>query len=235
MKIPSPRTIQTNINEERRMDIDNGIKLARKVDGLRETISELEQKHALFIEGTTTELQRRTEELSLEISLKEKQVKDLEQDRQKLLEPFVIKWEEVYEKEEQLIKETDKLNLLKKELTDYKSELDEREKNLSQEEERIVNLKKQIKVQVERVTDSSLQAQNTLLNAQEHERLVLSQLEEKTSVIVKKEKELSLRETNILTREEKLEEEEKEIINEKIRLADQRATLQRAMSRIQNK
>ena len=37
------------------MDIDNGVKIARKVDNLRETLSVLETKHALFNEATTKE------------------------------------------------------------------------------------------------------------------------------------------------------------------------------------
>lgn len=78
MKLSDPRTIQKNISDQRRMDIDNGILLARKIDKLREDLLVEENKHNLFIKRTVEELHSKTDELSLEISYKEKKLKEIE-------------------------------------------------------------------------------------------------------------------------------------------------------------
>jgi hypothetical protein len=232
MKLANPRTIQTTINEERRMDIDNGIKIARRVDNLRETLSVLETRHALFNEATTKELREMTENLNEEILAKELIIADLERKKAKLLLPVTLKWDDVNAKEQELIKEKEKLISLRNELTDYKQELDSREKQLSLDEENYTNLKKEIDIQADKVSNSSLEAQNTLLNARELERATKLLLKEEKAKIDKKSKQIELREENVVTRELQLEKEEKEIIKTKLQLADQRATLERAMSRI---
>ena len=232
MKLANPRNIQSDIAEQRRVDIDNGVQLARKVDTLRATLQELERRHALYVEGTTTELRRKTEELSEEIFLKERVVSELEEQRKVLLEPLTIKWEEVNQKETELEAEKEKISELRNNLTLTKQELDTREKVISQEEDKLEELRLQINVQVEKISNASLQAQNTLLAARSEEERVTAYVEQKTLAISKKQAELSLRESNVTLKEKQLEGELNNIINEKIRLADQRATLQRAMSRI---
>lgn len=232
MKLANPRNIQINIAEERRADIDNGVKLARKVDSLRTELSELEHRKELYNNGTTLNLQEKVKGLKEEISAKEFLIEELERKRNKLLEPLIIKWDEVNTKERELIIESENLEILRNNLTLYKTELDNREKELSLGEERMYELKKEISTQSDKVAQSSLQAQNTLLDARELERKTLSHLKEKTKEITNKEKKVLLRESNVKERENQLEKEEQNIINEKIRLADQRATLERAMKRL---
>lgn len=233
MKLRSPRTIQTNLNNERKQDIDNGLKLARKVDNLREELSKKEQERDLFIKGNTTAQQEKVKELTTLISTKEKEIEVLEEKRKELLKPVSLEWEKLKERELTLSKDEEDLNNLKSALTLLQGELNRREKELSIDENRNQELKNEIKVQAEKVSNASLEAQNTLIHAREEEKRILSQARLKEGNAIKKEKEVALRENNITSRETKLDEEEKNIINEKIRLADMRKTLERAITRTQ--
>lgn len=234
MKLHSPRTIQTNLNDERKQDIDNGLKLARKVDALREDLSKEEQKRDLFINANTTELQKRLGELSSTIAIKEKEVEVLEDKKRELMKPLTLEWDKLKEQQKELEEKEIDLNNLKSTLTLLQGELDRRSKELSIDESRHEELKKEINIQVEKVSNASLEAQNTLIQAREEEKRILSIARIKEGNVVKKEKELSLRESAIVSRESQLSKEEKEIINEKIRLADMRRTLERAISKYKN-
>lgn len=229
MKLNTPRTIQTSINEERRADIDNGLVLARKLDKLREELQVLERQRALFVAANTTHLQDKVEELNQEVEGKESHISDLEAKRQTLLEPFTL---EVDSKREELKLKEESLIQFRNDLTQKEIFLSEREINVSRDEERVEEEKKELNVQVNKVVDSSLEAQKVLLEAIEYEKATTLALTEKNSTLVKKEVGLSLREKKLISEEKQNEKEKKEIINEKIRLADQRGTLERAMSRL---
>lgn len=231
MKLANPRTIQTTLSEERRMDVDNGIKLARKVDTLRDTLEKLEKRHALFLEGTQIELRNKTKELLSQIHSLEEEIKMLEAKRKELLIPLYQEWERVKEREGTLDEREEKIKELRTDLTYLKGELDKREESLQIDELRNEETRRQVTLHAQKVSDALLEAQNTLLNARDEEKDIKDALSKRQSNMVKKEKEVELRENNITLREQNITLKEKEITNETIRLADMRATLERALKR----
>lgn len=232
MQLLDKKTTSTLVATQKKNQIDEGVILAKKIDVLRKTYSELEAQHKKFIDASTVELTKRTQELNDEIGYKEKYIKELEERQAKLLEPLAIKWDEVEEAERELEQERKELLEKRKSLTSFEQELQEREKNLSLDEERNEDVKKQINKQVDKITETSLEVQNALLNVRQEETDTLLRLKEKEDSIVKKEVHVLSREKNVELREKILQKEEEEITNEKIRLADQRATLERAMKRL---
>lgn len=232
MKLPTPRTIHQNISEERRRDIEQGIILARRLDTLRNDLSIEEKNFAIFKDAQTKGLQEEITNLGVKKNEIELEIERLERERQELLRPVTIKWEEVNKKEQELKDKENKLNDLKTQLTLKKQELDDREKWVSQEEERITKIKQEIYLLAERTSQSSLNAQAIFSEAKDKEREVNLKVKKKEREMKQKLLGLEMREKKIEEREYQLELNEKEIINEKIRLADQRATLERAMNRI---
>lgn len=232
MKLLDRKTVNTVMAGERKSQIDEGVILAKKIDAMRESYSSLQTQQQLFVDSISTSLTDRTNALNEEIYYKENIVKDLEQKRIKLLEPLTIKWDEVKKAEEDVAIWKEEQIKKGKELFSVQQVLEEREKEISLEEERMVDLKKQINLQVDKVYESSLKAQNTLLAAIDRETEINAQLATKKRKIEEKEQEVLVRERNAILKEELLKRDEEEIIKTKLQLADQRATLNRAFARL---
>lgn len=232
MKLANPRTIQTNINEERRVDIDNGIKLARKVDTLRETIQKEEQKLELFKTSTVKIVQ---EEIDLKIKEKEKLEKDiisLDEKRKDLLKPLDEEWDKVNE-EKKLVESIKSIALSEKKKSDeLLFESNTRLSEVQKEEQRVSNLKEQAKLELEKANNMSSEAQNCLIEAKKEESRITSHVKKEMAKIAKKEAVLTATVLDIELREKKVKEDEKFNQEEKIRNADMRSTLERALARL---
>jgi len=232
MRLLDKKTVNTVMAGQRKSQIDEGVVIARKIDALRQDLSSLEKQRDVFLSSATTALKDKTEKLNDEIFYKEKIVKELEEERKKLLEPLDIKWDEVAEEEDRLIAFKEELVSKEKILYSKEVEIEEKYRELSLEEERMEDLKKQINLQVDKVQDSSIQAQNILVSALDKEVEIEAKLEAKKQKIDNKEQEVLIRERNIVLRENIIKQNEEEIIKTKLQLADQRATLERAFARL---
>lgn len=232
MRLLDKKTVNTVMAGQRKSQIDEGVTIARKIDALRQDLSSLEKQRDDFLSSSTTALKDKTEKLNDEIFYKEKIVRELEEQRKKLLEPLTIKWDEVAEEEDRLIAYKEELVSQEKILYSKEVEIEEKYRELSLEEERMEDLKQQINIQVDKVQNSSIQAQNILVSALDREVEIEAKLEAKKKKIDDKEQEVLIRERNIVLRENIIKQNEDEIIKTKLQLADQRATLDRAFARL---
>lgn len=232
MKLLSKTDIQLTKAAERKREVDEGAKLARKVDALRELAAKEQTNLTVFREASIKQVKKEIQDAIEEKNVLLNEIELLKEQRKALQKPLDKEWE-------RLEKEKVKLEVLKEDLSLRKIQIVGSERDLK-------TLKKEIEVQCkaldkERDQVKSLINQAESIKVEAHvihknttarsEKLQLLQDEREQSV---KEREamVAVREREIVIHEEHLATEQEEINNEKIRLADQRATLERAFERI---
>ena len=102
MKLLPKKAVNTQVQSAHKAMIDEGVLIAKKVDTLRQTLTSLESQHNQFIAGMKGELEQKLGGLQKLLSLKEIEVKELEEKRLKLIEPLDSAWHEVRQKEEEV-------------------------------------------------------------------------------------------------------------------------------------
>lgn len=237
MRLLTKNEVQTLKNADRKREIDEGVKLAKKVDTLRKTSSEEESRLRLVREASTAQVLGDIARLVAEKTELEIGNSELKAERLKLEAPIDLTeaWDEV----DALGKKNESIadELLEKEITITKRESDveetlgtfsDREKELARSEEswnqNLLDSENRLK---ESITLKK-QAQE-LFDATERES------NEKSSELERRERSTENKEADLEMREKALEEGEKKLTNEKILLADRRATLERGFAELRRK
>jgi SMC interacting uncharacterized protein involved in chromosome segregation len=95
MKLRPKSQIDAQVASQRKAQIDEGVRIAQKVDALRETLSMLEAQHEQYIAGMKGELDRQTSDRVQRIAELESEIRELEEKRKLLLAPLDEAWAEV--------------------------------------------------------------------------------------------------------------------------------------------
>lgn len=232
MRLLDKKTVNTVMAGERKSQIDEGVILAQKIDALRQTLSSLQQQHQEFINGMSEGLRQQTEVLQFEIDSKRMELCDLEEKRVKLLEPLTNAWNDYKERERELSIVEEEYRHKRAYQTTYQQELEERAAKLAPEEERITDLSKRVQKQADKAVKASLDAQNILAEAEAEALEIREKISTKKKALEKREIAIAVKERDIEIELEHIEKDKKEINKTKKQLADQRATLERAMARL---
>lgn len=232
MKLLSKLDVTKNKAVERKREIDEGAKLARKVDGLRQLSAAEESNLTKFREESLKELNK-------VILSKQKESDDLDEDikikkgiRDKLLEPLQVEFDaidnakkdieklnlDLERREETLRKATLILELEQKQLETSNKQLDTKHRYLDEQLlEAIVHTN-----ELERLRKDSDERN---ANIKKQEKMVVSDLIRREAAVAIREKDAMLQ-----------QEHNKKVAflhdKERIQLADMRATLERAIKRI---
>lgn len=231
MRLLDKKTIAKDVASQRRVQIDEGIALATKVDKLRQTHSSLESQYHNYASQLSEELKTTLRGLEEGIVAKKKELVAIEEERQRLLEPLTQKQAEISEKEENLSLLQEEMYGKRASLTLFSQELDERSNKVIEDETFIADMKKQLNVQIKKVAQSSIDAQDMLLAAQTEKKKILDKVNAKLNKAEQDDERLAIWERELKIKENNLTREEENIINIKIQLADQRKTLERALKR----
>lgn len=97
MKLLEKRTVNVQVQAQKKSQIDEGMAIATRVDTLRRTLGDLEAQQAIFLSGMENELRKKTQPLHQELSELTREVADLKEQRKKLLEPLNEEWSKVRE------------------------------------------------------------------------------------------------------------------------------------------
>ena len=109
MKIPSKQIVNTQIADQKRHQVLEGVMIAKKVDVLRASLLELERNQKNFIEQSTIELTKATEKLHTKKIVLEREIKEAEEKLAELRKPLDEEWKQLvisqnnYEKEYTLL------------------------------------------------------------------------------------------------------------------------------------
>jgi uncharacterized protein YoxC len=232
MKLPTKSQVQVELARERKAQIDEGVRIAQKVDSLRNTLSSLEKQHNEFINSMETGLKAKVKPLEEEIKAKKAELVVLEDRKRELSKPLDEEWKKVKEEKiklEQKEKEFDekfaqvesKREFLEKkalELKDIQSRIRTQERELA-------------KVYSEALTDNKETAEILLLTKEyeSDQRKVIDEEWKRIEVERNENKISSLANKN---REEQLNRKQKELGDKEIEIRDKYKTLERTLKRI---
>ncbi len=217
---------------ERKLEMDEGAKLARKVDALRELQVSEEANLQQFRIATVTQIH---EEIAKENQKKEQllqEVKQLEEQKKKALEPITKELEALETATTQLFEIQNKVN---DQITIAKS-LNEDAECKRDEVNRLLLQAKTIKDQALREFEQAATERDlskVLVDEATHLNVVATNLKITTEAdLFEKSKNLQNKEIALQDKENTLEKDRLEIEKIKIQLKDREATLERALTRI---
>ena len=235
MKLLPKSVVNTELASQKKKQIDEGLLIARKVDALRVTLASLEKQHKDFIDGMQIELKLQTKPLIDEISERKLEIRDLEEKKKLLLVPLTKEWSEVNEQRKQLdiISE----NLAKEQIV-MKKDREVLEARLKKEKENVVKIntiRNEIAKVLKKTEDNEIETSKSLESAKLVKERTIKDCTERTQAINTRDAGVAVREREVELQKESNDRDAKFIKEEKIRLLDQRATLERAMSRLNKK
>lgn len=214
MKLLTKSEIEQQRNSERKLEIDEGMKIARRVDGLRRISAEEEGKLAAYGEankqivlGQLSDLVNERDGLRMEVVV-------LQEEREKLLEPLDAEW--------------DKLALRNAELDGQYIEI--RYKELAvREQEEVLAARIEDAVRAEgRIAEDRRQANRNLLDTDamrremaEAKEVFSAYLQKEVSDFGRRDAQLASSEENAVNREARAAAREKELDQRERRLNDE--------------
>lgn len=153
MRLQDKKTISRDVASQKKKQIDEGIAIAKKVDALRETVSQEEQRLERFRKESVVAVQKEIDVLIVHKNSLIEDIKSLEKEKKRLLIPLDAEWEEVNRKKKELF-------LLEGELYGMQEHLDQ----LRVEAERGL---KEIELDKGRAEDMKHRASEALVQAEE--------------------------------------------------------------------
>lgn len=223
--------IHTANAEARRKDIDEGAKLAKRIDGLRETLADEEASLEKFRVATTANIKAEIAPLEEKLGGLKKEVGELERTRAQLLIPLDAEWEKV-EAEKAIIEQ-------------QKHDVGEIQKQAEQDKSEAAELLKTAQQKAQQATYNEEETERTLGKARQDRTDAARTLEQARLQKIRTEREhaaklhpLTVREQRCEKKEEWVKIKEQEIREEKSKIAkewrllrDRQATLERNIKR----
>lgn len=214
MKLLSKSEVAKAQADAKKREIDEGLKLARKVDNLREIKAQEEASLEKFRKDTVSKINEEITALTSQRDTLTSEVAQLKKERKKLMEPLDGEWEKIHEAKldlsnrENLI--TSKEETISKQESITRSNLKESKDTLERsilKDERAADLLKS-------ADDANKEATKALKNAKDVEAKALSskeevekELAERDMAMAAKERGLEMRDANLKTKEADLEKE----------------------------
>lgn len=234
MKLLSKSDVAKTKGLERKQEIEEGAKLARKVDGLRELSSKEEANITKFREESVKELNSQILSKQEEIDELDKDIKVKKEIRDKLNEPLQTEW--------------DKIDKAKADIESREKDLENRTTDVNRgfqklHDDKFLFDRDKIFFEIEKLNHQK--DKDYISSIQGETKALLEEQRRATDSVVNKEyllnKALKEREQVVAERERavKLEAENNKKVamqhdKERVQLNDMRATLERAIKRIKN-
>lgn len=217
---------------DREREIQEGLKLAKKVDSLRELTADEETRFEKFRKETLSAIYAEIDGATSKRDERLGEVEDLEKRRKLALIPLEAEWKKVNGW-------SDSLHYLEDDLAHKETGLREREAEISLEETKIKNEKDRIEGLKERATENFLKSEEAKIESEEilnvsRQTLEVAEQEAETKreEATRKENDLALRELTIFETEKRQEVRHVEQDKRDRALNDKYQTLERTIKRL---
>lgn len=232
MKLLDKKTVNTDLARDRKAQIDEGIKLATKVDVLRETVVKEEGNLQRFRTETVAAVQveidgyiRQKDNLKTEISV-------LEENKRVLEIPLTDKWADVHDAEAKLLKEkqvwVEKSDILKL----REDEVEREERSVEMEKGKAIDLNHLASQNFARSESTLKSAHEEAADMRNRAQIVLSSAELRELAVKEKEEEVEKREIEVTLAWEHTRAKETDLAHRERRLKDGWETLERTIKRL---
>ena len=228
-----PKTKAASLKtESRKLDIDEGVKLAKTVDALRQAKATEEANLAKFRDQSLQLVKTQINTLITEKDDLVRQKESLVYEVELLQKTIDAKWNDAVQK-------NTVLNTLKNILEDKiqfisetEQEIKRKSADIALEHERIADFKEEQMKTLSSIEKKEEETQQILSETQRERELIIQSLSQRETAFNQKQRDLEYFERDLKGQLEQMDRDRKEIINEKVRLKDREATLERAFARI---
>lgn len=204
MRLLDKKTIVQQKNQERQLEIQEGLKLAKKVDTLRETAAVEEKKLNTFRDESIKRVKEDIEALTLKRDNLRGEISVLEDRRKDLQQPLDAEWEKIERKKLELSgmenSLADKLKLLESNEKEYKK----RDKELKLEEGRIADMKERAEKLLADTAKKNSEAEKALSSAHDQSDVILKRASAREKDVINRELEVAAKERDIINMSEKV-------------------------------
>jgi chromosome segregation ATPase len=130
MRLLSKKIIQEQVAEQKRQQILDGVKVATKVDKLREEFAQLQRQRLDFLEGNKRALEEELQPLYTKLENLKGQVKQLAEERKELKKPLDDEWKLLEETKVIFKSQQEEFNKKEMDLEDIKVFLNNRQEEV---------------------------------------------------------------------------------------------------------
>ncbi len=232
MKLLSKNEIEKAKSLERKLEIDEGAKLARKVDDLRKLSAEEEMKQSKFRLASLKETNDQIAAATTERDSLLAEVVKLREEKRILQIPLDAKWSEVKGYEQ-------RLQRLEIEISVKETSLEQRKKDLSVLEEAARVTENEIDLAAQRIAGNLLASERKVQEADavlDEAKLVRNEtddyVESQKNSLLSREAEVAVRERDVENRELDLEEERRQLAILERQINDKYETLLRTENQL---
>lgn len=217
---------------DRRREVEEGAKLARRVDGLRELAAETEKNVEQHRSASLAQAQRDIDAVLSKKELLEGEVRELEEERKRLQTPLDVAWEKIRQESKQNADERLVLEQRDETIRQTSIEQENVAKQLREEGERVVQERKRSMSLLKKAASDQEKAQTILLEAHELKEETTNWSVHKTNELTKREKAALIREQELILQAEQVEEGRLQNENDRKKLKDAYETLARTKKRL---
>jgi DNA repair exonuclease SbcCD ATPase subunit len=237
MKLHDRIEISDQKANERKLEIQEGAKLAKKIDALRELVAKEQNNLNKFRDESLKQIKKEIDSYIEEKNKLQTEVFELRDERIRLSAPIDLVEEWAYVKREKSIVETQKEENSQTRLSLMAKEID-----LIKDKEKLEGDSKEVERLRVHNTKKLIEAEQNFKKSEEIRQSVeqmrdrfISDMEAETKAINIRLDNIRVKEHELNLEKEKVESDQREIQTQWTQIRDQRATLERAFNRLNNK
>ena len=231
MKLLDKKEVLQAKNLSRQLEINEGAKLAKKVDALRETTALEEKKLAEFRSATLKIIKLEVDELNNTKKVLLDEVDRLKQERIELRKPLDKEWKILNEEKEDLYTKQSSVDFIIKKLEGSQKIIAKEVADMLIEKERIADAKLQIIKKAEETEEEKQRISKLLFQAEEVREVAMKFAKEKLKEISLKEAEITDNERDLNNKKLNFEERVVEFNRRMALLVDREQALEREIKR----
>lgn len=234
MKLQPKRQIAAEVATQKKTLIDEGMKLATKVDVLRETVVKEEGNLERFRKEAVARVQVEIDDVLRVKDRLSEEVRTLEARKETALIPLTSELNKVVEANAKLSKEKEAWGEKSRILKDREVHIEHVEKEVEIDKERAADLKRQASEYLARSDETLKEARKASTEIRNKAQTILVAAEAKEKEVFLKEKEVELLEEWVGKETERQQVREVDLANGERALKDKYATLARTINRMKN-
>lgn len=234
MKLLDKKVIVQQKAQERKLEIDEGVKLATKIDTLRKTYSEEEKKLSDFRRESLKGIKSELDEIVSQIKTKKQDLLVLEKQSTELRKPLDIEWQTLHKEKLELEKKQELLTRQISEFLENERLQNKRKEELDLDESRLEDLKKTTNQTFEDARSEKLQADWILHMATVESTKLIGQANARLEDSVSREMKVASEERDIINQKKILDQREEALDKKERAINDKYQTLLRTINRTKN-
>lgn len=234
LKLLSKREVDEAKTREDKRKIDEGIKIARKVDSLRELHADTESSYHSYRTNALSQIQSEIDAKIVEREELESGNKVLRVERNRLETPVDLTdaWNEVQEAQESIDRVRDDQDARSEILAKREEKLAATEESISVRQERINTNENETNRLLLKAAQDSKAAQDAKDDAERSRIAAFHDKQQQDDLLASREGLIKSRESDLAAQEERNRKDKEDNSRERRFLADQRKTLERALARL---